>query len=151
MFQTITRLFFGGEEIAEEVKSGEVVEEEWLVVSHQEVGSLENQGGERDDTQPSSSGLQGVTAANMETAQSLVDPVPKDPSSSTTSEVITASNFHPKALLEGTPLTWAQKAKTWADRHHMTRNAIQRQNRVRQGVQHQPFHLQQPGHRNLCH
>lgn len=36
MFKTIARLLFGGEEqTPEDVKSGEVVEEEWLVVSHQ--------------------------------------------------------------------------------------------------------------------
>lgn len=36
MFKTIARLLFGGEEQThEDVKSGEVVEEEWLVVSHQ--------------------------------------------------------------------------------------------------------------------
>lgn len=36
MFKTITRLLFGGEEeTPEDVKSGEVVEEGWLVVSHQ--------------------------------------------------------------------------------------------------------------------
>lgn len=36
MFKTITRLLFGGEEeTSKGVKSGEVVEEEWLVVTHQ--------------------------------------------------------------------------------------------------------------------
>lgn len=36
MFKTISRLLFGGEEeTPETVKSGEEVEEEWLVVSHQ--------------------------------------------------------------------------------------------------------------------
>lgn len=36
MFKTLTRLLFGGEEeAAEGVKSGEVVEEGWLVVTHQ--------------------------------------------------------------------------------------------------------------------
>ena len=36
MFRTITRLLFGGEEkTPEDVKSGEVVEEGWLVVNHQ--------------------------------------------------------------------------------------------------------------------
>ena len=35
MFRTITRLFFGGEEeTPKEVKSGEVLEEGWLVVNH---------------------------------------------------------------------------------------------------------------------
>lgn len=36
MFRTITRLLFGGEEdTPQEVKCGEVLEEEWLLVSHQ--------------------------------------------------------------------------------------------------------------------
>lgn len=36
MFKTIARLLFGGEEQSRvEVKSGDEVEEEWFVVSHQ--------------------------------------------------------------------------------------------------------------------
>ncbi|XP_035760854.1 glutathione hydrolase 7-like [Neolamprologus brichardi] len=38
------------------------------------------------------------------------------------------------------------QAKVLAERHHVSRNAIQRQNRVRQGVQHHSYHLQQPGY-----
>ncbi|KAM9362195.1 tumor protein p53-inducible nuclear protein 2 [Symphorus nematophorus] len=153
MFRTITRLIFGGEEeTPEDVKSGEVVDEEWLVVSHQEAGSAENQGAAKlTDIQPSNSALNGDAAANMETDTSVVDPEPTDQSSSSTSRAVTGSASQPKAVVEVTPLTCIQKAKTWADRHYMTRNAIQRQNRVRQGVQHHVFHLQQPGHRNLCH
>ncbi|XP_078103496.1 tumor protein p53-inducible nuclear protein 2 isoform X2 [Sander vitreus] len=71
MFKTITRLFFGGEEeTPDDVKSGEVVEEGWLVVSHQETGSVENQGAELTDTQPPNSALHGDTVANMETDMS---------------------------------------------------------------------------------
>lgn len=70
-------------------------------------------------------------------------------SSSTQSNVIPFSQ--PKALAEMTQLACIQKAKAWADRQHVSRNAIQRQNRVRQGVQHHSFHLQQPGHRSLSH
>lgn len=154
MFRTITRLIFGGEEeTPQDAKSGEVVDEEWLVVNYQEAGSAENQGAaEQIDTRSSDSAVHGDTVANEETDTSVVDPEPMDQSSSTTtSRANTGSVSRPKALVEVTPLTCIQKAKTLSDRHYMTRNAIQRQNRVRQGVQHHFFHLQQPGHRNLCH
>nr|CBN81018.1 Tumor protein p53-inducible nuclear protein 2 [Dicentrarchus labrax] len=152
MFKTITRLLFGvEEETPEDVKSGEVVEEGWLVVSHQEAGSAESHSAELTDTQPSNSAPHGDTIANMDTDGSVLDPEPTVRSSSATSRAITGSVSQPKALLEVTQLACTQKAKAWTDRHHMTRNAIQRQNRVHQGVQHHSFHLQQPGHRNLSH
>ncbi|XP_035518400.1 tumor protein p53-inducible nuclear protein 2 [Morone saxatilis] len=149
MFKTITRLLFGGEEeTPKDVKSGEVVEEGWLVVSHQEA---ESHSAELTDTQPSNSAPHGDTIANMDNDSSVLDPEPTVQSSIATSREITGSVSQPKALLEVTQLACTQKAKAWTDRHHMTRNAIQRQNRVRQGVQHHSFHLQQPGHRNLSH
>ncbi|KAL6111461.1 uncharacterized protein ACO6RY_08437 [Pungitius sinensis] len=154
MFKTITRLLFGGQEEApEDVKSGEVVEEGWLVVSHPESGSAENQCTKPTDTQSSNSDLHGAMVANMESDVSVLDPehTVESSSSSNSSQTITGSVCHPKAVLEVTQLTSIQKAKTWADPHHMSRNAIQRQNRARQGVQHQSFHLQQPGQRNLSH
>ncbi len=87
---------------------------------------------------------------------SVLDPEPTAQSSSSggsssASRAIAGSVSQPKALVEVMQLTCVQKAKAWTDRHHMTRNAIQRQNRVRQGVQHHSFHLQQPGHRHLSH
>ncbi|KAK5872964.1 hypothetical protein PBY51_013616 [Eleginops maclovinus] len=151
MFRTITRLFFGGEEdTTEDVKSGEVVEEGWLVVNHQEESSSENQVTEPTDTQPSNSALHEDTAANMESVISVLDPeLAVESSSSSSSLAVTASVPHLKDLLEVTQLPCNKK--TWVDPHHMSRNAIQRQNRVRTGVQHQAFHLQQPTHRNLSH
>ncbi|XP_042365159.1 tumor protein p53-inducible nuclear protein 2 [Plectropomus leopardus] len=153
MFKTITRLFFGGEEeIPEDVKSGEAVEEGWLVVSHQEAGSAENQSTELTDTQPLDSAPLGDTAAVMQADISVLSPKPAVQTNNSSSSRAIADSFpQPKALLEVTQLTCVQKAKAWADPHHMSRNAIQRQNRVRQGVQHHSFHLQQPGHRNLSH
>jgi len=148
MFRTITRLLFGGEEeTPEDVKSGEVVEEGWLVVNHQ----AENQDAEVPDIHQSNSAINVDTATTLETDTSATDPEPTIQTSSTTSNsrAITGLISQPKTLAEVTQLT--QKAKSCADRHHMSRNAIQRQNRVHQGVQHQSFHLQQPGHRNLSH
>lgn len=81
---------------------------------------------------------------------SVLDPEPTVQSSSTSPAITGSVSLH-KALLEVTQLTCMQKAKAWTDPHHMSRNAIQRQNRVRQAVQHHSFHLQQPGHRNLSH
>ncbi|XP_050930399.1 tumor protein p53-inducible nuclear protein 2 [Lates calcarifer] len=152
MFKTITRLFFGGEEESpEEIKSGEVVEEGWLVVSHQETNSAENQDAGLTDTQPLNSASHGESVTNMEVDTSVLDPESTVQSSTTTSQAISGSFSQPKALSEATQLTCIQKAKSLADRHLNSRNAIQRQNRVRQGVQHHSFHLQQPGHRNLSH
>ncbi|XP_056293879.1 tumor protein p53-inducible nuclear protein 2 [Pseudoliparis swirei] len=153
MFKSITRLLFGvAEEAPGDVKSAEVVEEGWLVVSHQEAGLDENnQGAEQTESQASSSALQGDTLANVESDISVFDPEPTVQSSSSSGGAIPSSVSQPRAVLEVTQLTCVQKAKAWADPHHMSRNAIQRQNRVRQGVQHQYYHLQQPGHRNLSH
>eukprot|EP00064_Thunnus_orientalis_P005908 superscaffoldBa00000596_g5922 len=147
MFRTITRLLFGGEEkTPEDVKSGEVVEEGWLVVNHQE-----NQDADVPDIQQSNSAINADTDTTLETVTSATDPEPTVQTSSTTSNsrAIIGLVSQPKTLAEVTQST--QKAKSCADRHHMSRNAIQRQNRVRQGVQHQSFHLQQPGHRTLSH
>lgn len=144
MFKTITRLLFGGEEeTPEDVKPGEVVEEGWLVVNHQE----ENQDAEVPDIQQSNSALSVDTVIKLETDTSATDPEPTVQTSSN-SRAITGLVFQPKTLAE---LTSVQKAKSCADRHHMSRNNIQRQNRVHQGLQHHSFHLQQPGHRNLSH
>ncbi|KAM8916516.1 tumor protein p53-inducible nuclear protein 2 isoform 1-T2 [Spinachia spinachia] len=153
MFKTITRLLFGGQEEApEDVKSGEAVEDGWLVVSHPEAGSAENQCAKRTDTQSSNLALHGATVENVESDISVLDPEHTvESSSSSSSRAITGSVYQPKAVLEVTQLSSIQRAKTWGDPHHMSRKAIQRQNRVRQGVQHQSFHLQQPGQRNLSH
>lgn len=155
MFRTITRLLFGGEEeTPQEVKSGEVSEEEWLVVSHQEAISAENQGPEQtENEQTSKFPPHGDTAAHMKTDISVLDQetTVQRSNNSAPSEAVTGSVFHPKAMLEVTQLTSIQKAKAWTDRHYMTRNAIQRQNRIRQGVHHHSFPLQQPGHRHLSH
>ncbi|XP_069368010.1 tumor protein p53-inducible nuclear protein 2 [Paralichthys olivaceus] len=151
MFRTITRLFFGGEEeTPEEVKSGEVVEEGWLVVNHHETSSVENQDAELTDSQPLNSAPHGDTVTKMETDTSASDTEPTVQSSSS-SGVVSGSFSQPKVLAEVTQFTCIQKAKAWTERHHMSRNAIQRQNRVRQGVQHHSFNLQQPGHRNPSH
>ncbi|XP_034440579.1 tumor protein p53-inducible nuclear protein 2 [Hippoglossus hippoglossus] len=151
MFRTITRLFFGGEEeTPKEVKSGEVVEEGWLVVNHHETRSAENQDAELTDSQPVNSPPHGDTVTKMETDTSVSDTEPTVQSSSS-SGVVSGSFSQSKVLAEVTQLTCVQKAKAWTERHHMSRNAIQRQNRVHQGVQHHSFNLQQPGHRNLSH
>ncbi|XP_047439171.1 tumor protein p53-inducible nuclear protein 2 [Mugil cephalus] len=152
MFRTITRLLFGGEEeTPEDVKSGEAVEEGWLVVNHQEADSAESKDALLTDAHPSNSALHGNTAASVEIV-STVDAEDRDQSSSsstTSSQVI--SFPQPKAVAEIAQLACVQKAKAWADRQHVSRNAIQRQNRVHQGVQHHSFNLQQPGHRSLNH
>lgn len=82
---------------------------------------------------------------------SVLDPEPQNQTGSASGRAAAASASQLKALAEAAQLTCVHKPRTWVERHHATRNAIQRQNRVRQGVQHNVFHLQQPGLRNLCH
>ncbi|XP_040926885.1 tumor protein p53-inducible nuclear protein 2 [Betta splendens] len=141
MFRTLSRLLFGGEE--ETPEAVDVVEEGWLVVSHQEAGTTENQD-LPPDSQQADSAPHGDTVANIETSVS-------DPEATVQTSPASASFSQPKALTEAMQSACIQKAKALADRHHVSRNAIQRLNRVRQGVQHPSFHLQQPGHRNLSH
>ncbi|KAM9860368.1 uncharacterized protein ACBR49_018430 [Aulostomus maculatus] len=155
MFRTITRLLFGGEEESpdDQLKSGEVLEEGWLVVSHQEADSAELKTAE-EPTQPSYFALNAETVPKLDPDTRAVDPDIAGPSSSRTtnnSQTISALVSQPKALEEVTQVTCIQKAKFWTNRHYTSRNAIERQNRTRQGVVHPTFHLQQPGHRSISH
>ncbi|KAF3689503.1 hypothetical protein EXN66_Car005175 [Channa argus] len=151
MFKTLTRLLFGGQEETPEVfKSGEEVDEGWLVVSHKEATSAENQDIQA-DSKPSNSAPHGDTVANRETNTKELAPEPEVQTSTTTSRAISGSSSQPKPLAKVTQSACIQKAKAWADRHHMSRNSIQRKNRIRQGVHPHSFYLQQPGHRNLSH
>uniref|UniRef100_A0A3Q3N3S9 Uncharacterized protein n=1 Tax=Mastacembelus armatus TaxID=205130 RepID=A0A3Q3N3S9_9TELE len=146
MFKTITRMLFGAEEeTLEVIKSGEVVEEGWLVVTHQGRSDRHN-----------SFWVLAHQVINTYShfpvfLSSMLDPEPAVQSSSTTGRAISGYLPQAKAVAEVTQLTYIQKAKAWADRHHMSRKGIQRQNHVRYGVQQHSFHLQQPGHRNLSH
>ncbi|MEQ2304405.1 hypothetical protein AMECASPLE_026699 [Ameca splendens] len=152
MFRTIARLLFGGqEETPEDVKPGEVAEEGWLVVNHQEAGGCENQDALLAAAQQHNSTYQGDTPANTgKNSPSNLEPtVP--PSSTITSQAVASYVSQPKAVTELTQVTCAQKAKAWTDRRNVSRNAFQRQNQVNQVVQHNSFHLQQPGHRSLSH
>lgn len=156
MFKTIARLIFGGEEeqqATEDVKSRkeEAEDEEWLVVSHDEAVSAENNGLEKTDAQTSASPLHVDAVVNMETEVSAFDPEPQNQTGSPSGRAAAASVSQLKALAQAVPLSFVPKGRSWVERHHTARNAIQRQNRVRQGVQHNVFHLQQPGLRNLCH
>ncbi|XP_071773572.1 tumor protein p53-inducible nuclear protein 2 [Centroberyx gerrardi] len=159
MLRTIARLLFGGEEeTPEDVKSGEVVEEDWLLVSHQEaineVSSAEDQDAELADTRPSNPAVHEDTDANLETAIRMLEREPSVQSSSTTSQVISSSSVsHAEALAKVTQVTRVQRAQAWVERHHLSRNAIQRQNCARQRSQHHTHntYLHQPGHRNPSH
>lgn len=150
MLKTISRFIFGGaEETAEDVKSVEAGEEGWHVVTHQEA-EVENREALLSDTQPSSPGVCGNTSTDTE-ADRTSDAEPTGQSGSAASRAASGVYSQPKTLAEVTRLACIPKAKAWADRHCVSRNAIQRQNRVRQGVQSHSFQLQQPGHRSLSH
>ncbi|XP_063329257.1 tumor protein p53-inducible nuclear protein 2 [Pelmatolapia mariae] len=144
MFRTIARMLFGREEeTPEDIKAGDTMEEGWHVVTHQEAGSAENQDAMLTDSQPSSSVPQGT---DMETdCVADGEPTAQSGSTGTSAQSVFSSFSKPKAIAKMT------QAKVLAERHHVSRNAIQRQNRVRQGVQHHSYHLQQPGCRSLSH
>uniref|UniRef100_A0A1A8NJZ0 Tumor protein p53 inducible nuclear protein 2 n=1 Tax=Nothobranchius pienaari TaxID=704102 RepID=A0A1A8NJZ0_9TELE len=152
MFKTIARLLFGGqEEVPEDIRSGEELDDGWLVVPHQEAASPGSHDGLVDDTQRSDVPPHRDTRANVE-SDSLLDAEPTSINSSTTAGPATSGSvLQSRVLTERTRLTCIKKAKAWADRHHVSHSAIHRQNRVRQGVQHYSFHLQQPAHRSLSH
>lgn len=73
------------------------------------------------------------------------EPTAQSGRTGTSTQSVFSSLSKPKAIAKMT------QAKVLAERHHVSRNAIQRQNRVRQGVQHHSYHLQQPGCRSLSH
>ncbi|XP_034023604.1 tumor protein p53-inducible nuclear protein 2 [Thalassophryne amazonica] len=154
MLRTITRLLFGREEEATEVvKSGDVVEEDWLLVGHQvavtDVSPAEDQGAEQVSIQHSNSAPDGHS--KVDPGISMLDQESTVGSNNTSSQTLAALLSHTAATAKMTQLTSIQKAKAWADRHHMSRNVIQRRNRVCREVHHHSFQLQQPGHRSLSH
>ncbi|XP_054883147.1 tumor protein p53-inducible nuclear protein 2 [Poeciliopsis prolifica] len=147
MLRKIVRLLFGGEvERPEEVKPGDAAEDGWLVVNHQEAGGCEKQDALVAAAQQAQAASQGETPANAEkSSPSLVKPTV--PPSRTVASYVS----QPKAVAELSQVTCAQKAKARTDRRHASRNAMQRQNHVHQALQHNSFHLHQPGHRSLSH
>lgn len=80
---------------------------------------------------------------------SLADPEPAGQSSTRPAVAGVAAQLSPSIVVEH--LTLIQKARTWADRRHVTRNSMQRHNRVGRGVQQSLFRLQQPGRRRIAH
>uniref|UniRef100_H3C9R5 Uncharacterized protein n=1 Tax=Tetraodon nigroviridis TaxID=99883 RepID=H3C9R5_TETNG len=147
MLKAIARLLFGGEEQPpDDFKSGEMSEEEWQVVSHQEVSSAENQGPEQAAVQRSGSAQPQAANTQAPDVSSLLDPEPAGQSGAARPA---AAQLRPPIAPE--QLSLIPKGRTWAERHHGTRHNMQRHNRVRQGIQPSLFHLQQPGRRSLAH
>nr|XP_057921151.1 tumor protein p53-inducible nuclear protein 2 isoform X2 [Doryrhamphus excisus] len=156
MLKRLARLLFGGQEAPPgEVQPEEVVEEEWLVVSHQEAASAgTGTGSVGASSLPPDSDPNTVATTPVDTDASVTDPESEqstDQSGGTASKrgVASALLSPPEALQELTKLTCRKASRTSS--HCMSRNAIQRQNRVRQGCQQHSFPLQQPGHRTLSH
>lgn len=149
MFGIINRLLFGGEEkTADSVGSGEVLEDGWLVVSHQEAMPEDDQKGALSEHQPDSA-VHGHSVPQPETEPSAADPEPAVGTSS--ARAVSGASPRPRLLSEATRSSCIHQAKAWARRHRTSRNGVRRQNRVRRGVRPQSFHLQQPGHRSLGH
>ncbi|KAJ0068414.1 hypothetical protein NL108_005997 [Boleophthalmus pectinirostris] len=150
MFRIIANFLFGDEDKPlEDIKSVEVEDEEWHVVSHQEAVADEHQKAALLEHQPKSAVFD---SSNVQDADNSVI------SSETldqTKEKITNQAFPgvslPKVVAHVTEAACMQRAKAWGDRHNSSRKAVQRQNRLQHRVQQQALHLHQPVHRNMYH
>lgn len=131
--------------------SVEAADEEWHVVSHEDAVAEEHQEGALLDYQPNLAVDDSSTISQQDADSSVLSPDTQDPNKNHAHEAVHGILYQPKGLAHVPLCACVQKAKAWAQRRASSRNAIQRQNRIRQGVQHQAFHLQQPGHRSLCH
>ncbi|KAM4612920.1 uncharacterized protein ACJ7VT_011136 [Polymixia lowei] len=165
MFTAITHWFFGGEdETPKDLKSGEVVEEGWLLVSCQEavnkVSSVEDQNAELANTAvhscPSNPTVTEETDDNLETQRRVLESEPSVQTSTTTSRLLQSSVSQVGALAKVTQVGRVQKAQAWVDRHHLARSCIQRQNYVHQRTKCHSSHthntyLHQPGRRDFSH
>lgn len=146
MFRIITSLLFGKEEPAEGICSAEGDEEEWHVVSHQDAVGDEHLEGALIDHH-SDSAVEASPVSQQEAATSVTSL-----ESQNKSEADHGIVDQPPALGHlSLSSACVQKEKAFAQRHSTSRNAFQRQNRIREGFQQQTFHLQQPGRRSLCH
>lgn len=97
-------------------------------------------------------GNNGIEMLHLEFSclSSLADPEPAGQSSATRPALAgVAAQLKASTAVE--QLALIQKARTWADRHRVTRGSMQRHNRLRQGNLQSLFHLQQPGRRSLAH
>lgn len=151
MFKIITSLLFGEEEVPkreQETSSVEAEDEEWHVVSHQDAVADDHQEGVMLDSHPNLA-AQDAPISQQEGDSSVASP--ETPSNNRANEAVHALLCPPKGLAHAPLSACVQKAKAWAQRHSTSRNSIQRQNRLRQGIQQHAFPLHQPGHRNLCH
>lgn len=143
-------MLFGEEDKPkDDAGSGEVEDEEWHVVSHQDAVADEHQEGALLDYHPNSAVRDGSTISQQDADVSATSADTQDRNTNNAHEAVHGILCPPKGLASLSACV--QKEKAWAQRHSSSRNAIQRQNRVRQGIQQQAFHLHQPGLRNLCH
>lgn len=155
MFKIFTSLFFRGDEDAhQDLKSGEVVDDEgWLLVNHTEaVNEVSSVAADQDTEHDDSSVRRAPSnpAVNEETDADLENDI------RATILSIHSTASQARALAKMTQVTRVQRAHAWVDRHQLSRNCIQRQNCVYQRAQCQNLHmrstyLHQPGHRNSTH
>lgn len=127
----------------------EAEDEEWHVVCHQDAVADEHQEGALLDHHPDTT-VQG-SPLSLQDGNSVTAPETQDQNKTNANASVQRILFESKALAHAPLSICVQRAKALAQRHSTSRNAIQRQNRIRQGIQQQAFHLHQPGHRNLCH
>ncbi|XP_051517510.1 tumor protein p53-inducible nuclear protein 2-like isoform X3 [Myxocyprinus asiaticus] len=173
MFQRISSLFFGSmEEGTPELKGPkpcvtEADEEGWLLVNLPEGATAEASPledlliehpsmsvyvspGHLPAMEESTSSLAGSISRMSESA------VPAVTRSSAATRVTRGAAAQAGGLAKVTQVSRVQKAKARTERRHVTRNRMQRQNRVREQVQRRSTHirnsfLHQPCQRNFCH
>ncbi|XP_051962384.1 tumor protein p53-inducible nuclear protein 2 isoform X2 [Xyrauchen texanus] len=173
MFQRISSLFFGSmEDVTPELKGPkpcvtEADEEGWLLVNLPEGATAEASPLEDlliehpsmsvyvspshlPAMEESATSLAGTVSRMSESA------VPAMTRSSTATRVTRGAAAQAGALAKVTQVSRVQKAKARTERRHLTRNRIQRQNRVLEQVQRRVAHthnsfLHQPCQRNFCH
>ncbi|CAL1608678.1 unnamed protein product [Knipowitschia caucasica] len=150
MFRLISNLLFGAEDKAvEDIRPMEVEDEEWHVVSHQEAVAEEHHKAAVIDHETNTAVLGSTCSQLLE--NSAISSETQDQKKKSAAEALPAVLSLSKAVGPGTPCVCVHKAKDWVPRHGLSRRAMQRQNRIRQGVHPQSFHLQQPGQRSLYH
>ncbi|XP_077582957.1 uncharacterized protein LOC144203414 isoform X2 [Stigmatopora nigra] len=153
MLRKLAYLLFGGEKDASEEVVPEKVEEEWLVVTHQEATSAEiaiveaPTGSSESVTNPTMiTNLETTRATEPASEQSTVDSQETAKSIHATSEILCPPT---KTLQELTELTSMKKTRETYQPKSFP--AIQQRNRIRHGFQHRSFSLQQPGQRAFGH
>jgi len=140
MFKIITSLLFGGDEDAhEDLKSGEVVDEGWLLVNPTEAVNEVSSVAADQDTERDDSSL--CRAPSNPAVNEESDAISETDISSNTIPSIRSTASQAAALAKMTQVTRVQRAQALVDRRPLSRGYIQRQNCVCQRTPRHSFHI----------